>query len=192
MATELDKLLPSISPDKVLVETFNRANEAINTFPIKTAQINKWEEYTYCMGEFLRHIDRHSLGLFMPIEASPDFYWSLCVRVLVQVYGSNGEKVGYEMARTGKDGGVCGLLRAVAMHVAEGYAKTEIQARVNAYLDSLTVDQEVKASAEYLDKFGRLLPSEMTEASAARIRADFHKVLVKHPWLLMKIRDAGR
>jgi len=191
MPTKLDKLLASISPETI-VETFNRANEAINTFHVKSAQIEKWDEYTNCMTEFLRHIDRHCLGLCRPIDASPDFYWALCVRVLSQVYGPSGEKVGFEMARTGKGGGVLGLLRSVAMHAAEGYAKIEIQARVNEYLNSLTVDQQIEASSEYLAKYGRFLPSEMTEASAARIRVEFRKVLEKHPWLLLKIRDAGR
>jgi len=192
MPTKLDTLLASIRPEKVIVETFNRANEAINTFHVKAAQIKKWDEYTYCMAEFLRHIDRCSLGLCRPLDASPDYYWALCVKVLCGIYGSNGEKAAFEMARTGKDGGVYGLLRSVAMHVAEGYAKTEIQARVNAYLEDLTVDQQYEASSEYIAKYGRFLPSEMTEASAARIRAEFRKVLEKHPWLLLKIRDAVR
>jgi hypothetical protein len=32
----------------------------------------------------------------------------------------------------------------------------------------------------------------MTEKSAARIHANFGKVLEKHPWLILKIREVGR
>jgi hypothetical protein len=192
MQTELDKLISSISPEETIVKTFNRANEAINTFHPKTALIENWDEFRYCMAEFLRHVERHSLRLRGPIDVSSDYYWSLCVRVLLKVYGSSGEKAAFEMVRTGNDGGLNAVLRSVAMHVSEGYIKMEIQAKVNAYLMNLAVDQQLAASSEYLAKHGHLLPSEMTEKSAARIHANFGKVLQKHPWLLSKIHDVGR
>ena len=84
------------------------------------------------------------------------------------------------------------MLRSIATHVVERYAKMEIQTRVDAYLKDLTVDQQLAASSEYLAKHGHLLPSEMTEKSAARIHANFAKVLEKHPWLLLKIHEVGR
>ena len=192
MQTELDKLLDSISPEKVIVATFNRANEAINTFHPRSALIENWDEFRYCMAEFLRHVDNYSLLLRRPVDVSSDYYWSLCVRVLLKVYGSSGEKAAFEMARTGNDGGLIAVLRSVSMHVSEGYAKMEIQSRVDAYLKDLTVDQQLTASSEYLAKHGHLLPSEMTEKSAARIHANFGKVLEKHPWLILKIHEVGR
>jgi len=192
MQTELDKLLSSISPEKVIVATFNRANEAINTFHPKSALIENWDEFKHCMAEFMRHVERHSLRLSRPIDVSSDYYWALCVRVLLKVYGSSGEKAAFEMARTGNDGGLNAVLRSVAMHVSEGYIKMEIQARVDAYLKSLSNEQQLAASSEYLAKHGHLLPSEMTEKSAARIHANFGKVLAKYPWLVLKLHEVGR
>ena len=191
MQTELDKLLASIGPETI-VKTFNRANEAINTFHLKTALIENWDEFRGSMAEFMRHLERHSLRLRGPIDISSDYYWSQCARVLLKVYGPSGEKAAFEMARTGTEGGLNAVLRAVAMNVGEGYAKIEIQARVDAYLKDLTVEQQLAASCDYLAKHGHLLPSEMTEASAARIHANFGKVLAKHPWLLLKLNEVGR
>lgn len=192
MPTELDKLLGSISPEETIVKTFNRANEAINTFHPRTALIENWNEFRDSMAEFLRQVERHSLRLRGSIDISSDYYWSQCVRVLLKVYGSSGEKAAFEMARTGNDGGLNAVLRSIAMHVSEGYAKIEIQGRVNAYLRNLSNDQQLAASCEYLAKHGHLLPSEMTEKSAARIHANFGKVLQKHPWLILKIHDVAR
>lgn len=194
MQTELDKLLSSISPEETIVKTFNRANEAINAFCPRSALIENWEEFKCCMADFLRHVGKYSLRLRWPIDVSSDYYWLLCARVLREVYGSSGEKAAFEMARTGNDGGLNAVLRSIAMHVSEDYVKREIQARVNAYLKSLSNDQQLAASSEYLAKHGHLLlPSEMTEASAGRIRAEFRKVLEKHPWLLLKIHhEVGR
>jgi hypothetical protein len=63
---------------------------------------------------------------------------------------------------------------------------------VGAYLQRLSAREQLDAGSEYLAKYGALLPSELTEASAARIRADFHKVLERHPWLLQQIHNVGR
>ncbi len=192
MQTELDKLLSSISPEKVIIPTFNRANKAIGIVHPRSALIQNLDEFKYCMAEFLRYIDRYTLRLRGSVDVSSDYYWLLCARVLREVYGSNGDKAAFEMARTGNDGGLNSVIRSIAMHVSEGYIKMEIQAKVNAYLKSLSNDQQLAASSEYLAKHGHLLPSEMTEASAGRIRAEFRKVLEKHPWLLLKIHEVGR
>ena len=192
MQTEINKLLSSISPEKVIVPTFNRANEAINTFHPKTVLIENWDEFRGSLAEFMRHLERHSLRLRGPIDISSDYYWPQCARVLLKVYGPSGEKAAFEIVRTGTEGGLNAVLRAVAMSVAEGYAKAEIQARINAYLKNLTVDQRLAASCDYLATHGNPLPSEMTVSTAARIHANFGKVLAKHPWLLLKLNEVGR
>lgn len=193
MQTKLDKLLASIDPQETIVETFNRANEAINTFHINGAIIEEWEEFKYRMAEFVRYIDGYCLRLTCSVNVSSDYYWlQFAEPALRGIYGSNGQKAAFEMARTGVGGGLYGLLRSVAMHIAEGYAKREIRAKVDAYLEGLTVDEQLEASSEYLSKHGHLLPSEMTEASAARIHAEFRKVLEKHPWLVLKISNVVR
>jgi hypothetical protein len=76
--------------------------------------------------------------------------------------------------------------------MAEGYAENEIFARIIDYWNRLTSDEQLSATNEYLDKYGHLLPDEMTEGSAARIRANLPKVLAQHPKTLQKTRRLGR
>ena len=192
MQTDLDRLLASISPEETIVKTFNRANEAINTFHPRTALMENWNEFRDSMAEFLRHVERHTLRLRGSVDISSGYYWSQCVRVLLKVYGSSGEKAAFEIVRTGNEGGLNAVLRSLAMHVAEGYIKMEIQAKVNAYSRSLSNDQQLAASSEYLAKHGHLLPSDITENTAARVQANFGTVLEKHPWLVLKIHEVGR
>jgi hypothetical protein len=193
MATELDRLLESIRPEKTIVETFNRVNHAINTFPVSRGQIADWNQFTGCMGDFARHLDFHVLRLHRPPMVSGDDYWQRrAAPAFHGIYGPSGAKAAFEMARTGNGGGLSAVLRAVAMHVAEEYAKAEIAAKVGTYLQRLSVREQFDACSEYLSKCGRLLPSELTEASAARIRADFRKVLERHPWVLKKMHEVGR
>ena len=59
-------------------------------------------------------------------------------------------------------------------------------------LHKCTIKKVPQASTEYLDKYGHLLPSEMTESSAARIRGGFFTVLENHPKLVQRLRRVGR
>ena len=192
MQTELDRLLAFISPDETIVETYNRANEAINTFHAGAAQICNWDQFRYSMAEFLRHIDLRTLRLRRPVDASSQCYWEHCVRILLEIYGSSGEKTAFEMARTGNEGGLYSVLKAVAMHRAEEYIQNEISAKVTAYLEGLSIAERLEACSEYISKYGHLLPSEITEGNALRIRANFRKVLEKHPRMLLKFQGVGR
>jgi hypothetical protein len=193
VGTKLEKLLDDIRPEKVIVRTFDRANQAINSYRIDRAQIKDLDHFKDIMGRFVRHIDLLVLRLRTPMDVSPDEYWSRFAEDLLRgVYGPSGTKTAFEMARTGSGGGLYKVLRAVAMHAAEDYAKREIQARVNAFWESLSIDEQLEACSEYLANYGPLLPQEMTERSAGRIRAAFNKVLERHPWTLLKTHEVGR
>jgi hypothetical protein len=192
MQTKLDKLLEFIDPEKNIVEIYNRANQAVNTCGINTALIGQWDQFRYCMAEFLRHLDFCILRLRKPIDVSSEYYWQRCTQVLFRVYGANGEKAAFEMARTGNESGLYGVLKAVAMQVAEDYSKKGISAKAITYWKGLSVDEQFDVCDEYIAKYGRFLPSEITEGSAARIKVNFIKVLEEHPRLVQRIRSVGR
>ena len=118
MQTRLDKLLASISPEKTITETYNRANEAINSFRT-SARIDKWDNFGHCMARLLQRLDVCILRLSRPVDSSLDYYLSLFPNVLIRVYGPSGEKAAFEMARTGNEGGLYTVLKAVAMRRAE-------------------------------------------------------------------------
>ena len=121
-----------------------------------------------------------------------DFDWGRCTQILMRAYGSNGEKAAFEMARTGNDGGLYAVLKKMANSMAEQYIENEVSAKVSFYWNGLTVDEMLKAADEYLSKYGHLLPSELTEGSAGRIRANMPKVLQEHPRLLQRLGRIGR
>lgn len=191
MRTKLDELLDLLRPQDVIEETFNRANEAINTFPFRAAQITDWDEFCSCMVAFLRHVDARTLRLQGAV-GTDEFLWLRCARSLQRIYRPSGEKTAFEMARTGNEGGLRNVLTAVAMHLAEDYCRNEIAARVSFYWNRLSVTEQLDATSEYLAKYGHLLPSELTEGSAARIRANFPKVLAEHPRLVQRLSRVGR
>lgn len=192
MVTKLDRLLESISPTKTIETIYNRANEAINSFRFKKAQILQWDEFRRCMAEFLRHLQEHILKLPKPIDVSLDWYWGHSIRPLLKIYGLNGEKAAFEMARTGNEGGMYAVLKAFAMQIAEEYTQNEISAKVLVFWNDLSVDEQFDTMDEYLQKYGRFLPSELTESNAVRLRGGFWRVLQKHPEFVQKLHQTGR
>lgn len=192
MPTKLDRVLAGIDPDKTLELTAARVDAAMNSFPLGTAQIIDWQKFQACLADFLCHVEANVLRLSGSFGGDRDHYWSRCVQSLQGAYGSSGEKAAFEMARTCAEGGLYAVLKALATRIAEEYAQNEISARISQYGESLSLDEKLAAATEYLEKFGHLLPSEITEGSAARLRANFPKVLEKHPHLIKATRSVGR
>ena len=189
MDSKLDDLLESIGHQRALDLTMARADQAINSFDATAVQITDWDAFRTCLARFYQHMETTVLCLSAPMNAPLEFYWGRCVRPLLAAYGINGEKAAFEMARTGAEGGLYVVLKAIAHQMAEEYAGNEISARILTYWNSLSVDEKLAAPREYLARFGQLLPGELTEGSAARIRANFPKVLEQHPRLM---RDLSR
>jgi len=192
VTTDLDHLLACIHPARTLEQVECRASEAINTFPMPSGRVGEWDEFRYLLIRFLRHLDTHLLSLRKPCPAGPDFEWGRCAQVLMQAYGPEGEKAAFEMARTGNEGGLYGVLKEVARRMAESYAVNETTARVGRYWNGLSADEQLAVGDDYLRRYGHLLPSELTEGSAARLRANLPRVLREHPALVRRMAQIGR
>ena len=194
MASALDDLLESIDPQRTTEECSRRADDATNSFPVESGQITNWNDYRFLLSRFVTHVECHILRIppdRMP-EMSADFAWGRCCHILVREYGHNGEKAAFEMVRTGNEGGLRAVLRKIGGSLVSQYAGNEVTARVYHYWNSLSVDEKIAAGYEYLEKCGHLLPSELTEGSAVRIRANLPQVLREHPKLVQRLRGVGR
>ena len=192
MTTDLDRLLKELDPERTIEPAFRRADEAVNSFPVQRAQITEWDRFRDCMVKFVAHVESYVLRLRRPVRSPFDFEWDRVTAVLVKIYGRNGDKAAFEMARTGNETGLYGVLKAVAMRLAEDISKNEIASRVGSFWQNHTPAEVLAASTQYLAKYGHLLPSELTEGSAARLRANFLKVLESHPEFVQRLRRVGR
>ncbi|MDY6838842.1 MAG: hypothetical protein SWH78_12805 [Thermodesulfobacteriota bacterium] len=192
MSTKLEQLLESIDPSRTVDEVSARVDQAINSFSVQRAIIEDWNEYESFLSDFYRHLLTTVLRIGSGVPENRELYWSQCADLLNKAFGTSGHKAAFEMVRTGKEGGLYQVLKTIGDLVAEKYAKNEISARISDYWQSLTVDGQLAASDEYLQRYGHLLPQELTEGSAARIRANFPKVLEEHPSMVRRMRQIGR
>ncbi|MCX7013945.1 MAG: hypothetical protein NTW86_15570 [Candidatus Sumerlaeota bacterium] len=190
MATQLDALLAAIDPDRTADDTVRRTNEALDGFPGK-GSIAQWDEFQSFLTRLHAHLMKAVLraGPGFPMDA--EMHWHGCREILKKEYGSNGDKAAFEMARTGNQGGLYAVMKALAKGVAAELAGNEVAARVRVWLNGLTFGEQFAAAREYIVKYGRLLPSELTEGGATRLVAGFADVLKEHPRLLQKMRRVG-
>jgi len=193
MASKLEALLAKIRPDRTIDPIGRDVDDAVNSFPDCTAQVTEWPEFEALLGRFLGHVEAHILHIpDAAFVGDVGFSWSRCINFLNRAFGSSGPKAAFEMARTGNEGGIYAVLRKVASLIAAEYVNNMIGACVWSYWNSLSVDEKLAAGEEYVAKYGHLLPGELVEGSAARIRADLPKVLQQHPRLVRGLDRVGR
>lgn len=192
MPTKLDMLLEAIDPSRTFDQVSARVDQAVNSFAMQRAAIEDWDEYESFLSDFYRHIETTVLRMGFGSPDGREFHWSRCINLLKKKFGPNGYKAAFEIARTGKEGGLYRILTTVADLMAEEYAQNEISGRIYDYWNRLTTDEQMAATDEYINKYGHLLPAELTEGSAARLKANFPKVLEEHPKIIRRMRRVGR
>jgi len=190
--TKLDKLIESIDPAITLDRISAFVDKAINSFPEKRGAVTQWEKFKEFLARFHCHIDNVVIQYDIPREFHYGFDWSRCYHLLEAEYGKNGYKRAFDMSRTGLEGGLYGVLKAVANQMIHFYAGNETSVKISHFLNPLSVDERFEIMDEYLDKYGHLLPSELTEGYAGRIKVNFFQVLKQHPHLVKKMRRVGR
>ena len=191
MKSKLDILLKSLSPERTIEETNNRANEAIGTFNFDKGKVESWEEFRCCMAKFSKHLDERILKLKESLDTPLTDYWKYCIGPLLRIYGSNGDVTAFTIANTGNEGGLYAVLKAFAMYKAEEYTKNEISGRVYAYWQGLSAEEKIEAAGEYLSRYEHIIPSELLESDAPTLRNNFWQVLEKHPFIVQKLHQAG-
>lgn len=192
MTTPLEQLLKQINPARTIEQIQARADAALNSFSFPTEPIIAWEDFVACMTDFVAHVESHVLPLADYPQVDRSFHANRSLQWLDHLYGHSGDKAAFERIRTGKEGGLYGVLKALALKIAEQYGSNEIANRVSHFWHSINPDQQYDAASEYLEKYGHLLPEELTEGAAARVRANFTQVLTEHPRLLQKLGRIGR
>ena len=188
--TKLENLLESIDPERTWEETQRLAHNALATFSLRSSVVGSWEEFRDVVSRFLCHVENGVLKIHRSHD--PDFDLGRAVRLLRKDFGPNGDIAAAQISMAGVEGGLYRVLKALATRMIEEYSENEVSAKVSDYWNHLTLDERLEAGREYLAKFGNLLPREVTEGSAPRVRAFLPRFLVQHPRLVRQLRNVGR
>jgi len=189
MKTRLDRLLERIDPDKTFDSVSKRVDNALNSFQLRSGVVDDWNTFLSIIGKFYRHTENAILGIPSFQTKYSGIDRGRAERCLNKEYGSSGSKAAFEIVRTGVRGGIYSILKIIATHMVEEYAGNEISARIIDFWNGLSFDEKESAIDEYLSKHGHLLPSELTEGSAVRIKVNFVNVLKEHPRMIKRVRN---
>jgi hypothetical protein len=192
MATKLETLLKKIDPSRTYVDISSKVNRGFNSFAMPKRIISSYEEYENVMSGFFGHIEKTVFRIGSGTQLDKEFYWTRCSNILDKAYGLNAYHTVFSIIKTGKEGGLYGVFKKVADLMAEEYAQNHINYEIHTYWNNLTIDEKLAAPEEYLRKYGHLLPNEMTEDKAPRVKAFFVKILEEHPKLMRRMRKFAR
>lgn len=190
MGTNLDEFLETISPENTYDRIFALRDEAFNTFQHTKASVDDWEEFQAVMGRFHEHLFHHLLELKTLIEFPQDFHWGQAIHNFNSIFGRDGHKEAFIRAQTGRNGGLYGVLKDFANHLAEKHADNLVHIRVIEFWGQVLTEKKYDMPIEYGQKWKHVLPPELTEDNFLRLRINFPHVLAQHPRLLMALRAA--
>lgn len=191
MKTKLDKHIDRTDPSRTFDPISLLADSAINSFKIGRGVVQTQDEFELLLANFFCHVENVVLKINPRRLPHPDMDMHRCANMLRKEYGTNGETTAFEIAKSGAEGGLYSVLKAVARHMADEYASNYIGAIVSEFWESLSVDERLAVSKEYLDKYGQLIPSELMEGGAVRLRAFFWNVLEEHPKIIKRLRNVN-
>jgi hypothetical protein len=184
--------LTSIDPAKTIDITMKRADKALNSFDLTCIQVMNVSCLKNVLIKFFRHTENTILKIPNFSTTDTEMEWSRCYEFLEASYGEDALRHIYHIAKTGVDGGLYGVLKNQAKQMAYGYAKNEIKAKVRSVWNNLSVDEKLRFADSYIEKYKSILPPDLTESKGAVIKANFPKVMDKHPHMIKKFRNILR
>ncbi|MBT3379372.1 MAG: hypothetical protein HN742_26470 [Lentisphaerae bacterium] len=157
-------------------------DKALNGFVVASGRITDWDAYCGLLAAFYARLESAVLGINPPRKPNMEFDFSRCVRLMERtMYGESAMQAGFEVARTGTEGGVRQLLGRLAAAYGQTSASDQARALVSLYWEKRTHPQLFSDMDEYIAAYGHMLPSEALEGNAPRIRGKFWEALAAHP-----------
>jgi len=192
MARSLDYLLRRIDPQQSLDRMERRAHEAFARYRVPRGPIHSHRQLRHILGHFEFHLTKAFLGgqRHFPLNQGKRWYQRVHKR-LVSKYGQRPEDTVMAIARSGKEGGLYAVLRAIADHFAYEQARAYIREKVDRFWDSLTMLERKHIIAMYYRRYKHLLPDEVKGPRDWRLRADFKSILRRHPEMVRSRRRVG-
>ena len=183
---ELKKLTSSGYIEKMYVG----ADCAVNEVAAGGGTVDSFKQFEQIVIEVIELVHKYVLKVRKPVKGAEQHYLSTGFTVLQQKYGPHGEKAAYEMARTGKDGGINAVIRLLTYGYTATLFENEAKAKIGVLWQKLSPEQMLAVMDEYVCTFKHLWPREMTEGKALRLKVNFPKTLELHIESIKKLHKS--
>ena len=191
MRTEFSALLDQLVEKDHQVQL--QLHERFNRFPMPSAPcVTNIEEFQELIARFFRQLFCPHLPIGLDWKLQRECLCAQAFSLLQREYGAQAWVRTCDLARSGNEGGLLGVLRTLTGLLQQELYRRRAWALVDPYWRSTPPARIVKDAQDYLKAYGRLLAGEMAEGSGAPLLAEFQKVLLEHPRLIREMRRAVR
>lgn len=186
--TKLELLLEEIDP-KQYRDEFLAFDKVKSEFRRKRNRLEENESYTEVLVEFIRDIWRMVFGEYYIYLRTPNpVLLNTAITHLEKEFPNKTEKIVSHMMETGLDGGLYKIFQILADKTLENIIDNENQSIVSKYLRSLTEEEKILASKEYIQKYYNILPIEL-RIDVMAVYLNFQHVLLSHTKMIWGLRD---
>jgi len=189
MAIRLDGLTQYLRPERCYDPWFRRAEEGLASFVFPPDPIDTWIRFADQFALLFWQIEAVLLGLDKPLRLDARETWGHVQQIFQKPYGPSGYVTAFEMIRLGVEGGRSAVALAFARAMAEEQANRLTKIAIASAWDIMTVDERLNAPDDFIADYKFLLPPEMREGSAARLRTNFPKFLQEVPRLYRRLEQ---
>lgn len=192
MSLLFNQLMERLSPDRTIHDVQSRVNLAINSYSSGPVRIDTQQAFMDDLERFASHVHSSCFGDAAAWYGQNVSHGGRCTYWLREIYGSSGERAAFRIARSGAEGGLLGIRRRLAEHLAKGWIANQIGAIVSECLSQLDFHGRAALAQEYLANFGHLLPLAIRTASETELNIHLQPLLERHPYLILEMRSVTR
>jgi len=190
--TKVQTLLKALESDRTMLDVQRRGDEAFNSFNIKSWKIKSRDQLLDCLSQFYWHVDSHIIDTKGMANPDPDYTKAMARDVVFKMYGDKGEKVAFDMASQGIEGGLYRVLKDFTAARVAYFTDNRLTALVATFFKDTSVEEQLKAAEDYAKEYARFLPKEYSEPGAWDVKMHFFKILMYHPHLIKRMREMGK
>jgi len=169
-------LLGQLGPERIARLDFE-VEVAYKEFPIDSSLIETYPEFEELLGRFHQQLERavHDCDIVHDKEDSEAF----AMGIVEHAFGG-GRVEAYGRASAGVDGGLPGVLRALADNFKADLLKKWVSESLRRTIDTENWEEREQLAAAYLETFGHVLPREVATTSPMMLATRLEETLKAH------------
>jgi hypothetical protein len=188
--TRLERFMKQLEPAVSIDPVHRRVDEALRTLPVPArSAVRNYLAFEDRSVLLWWHIEPYLRDIADFPQRNTSDALHQCRIIYRALFGSEGETAAYEMVHNNVEGGWRKLVHAFAHKMADDFIDEQLALSTDQFWNLLSTPGKHAAADEFILKWGFLLPGELTENSAARIRTYLPEYLKRIPEALQRLQQ---
>jgi len=186
----LQHIVSLLGDETIAQEISIRHDMARERYQLGKVVVGSWPEFLEEIGKYYNWHYRNAIvddGSHDPFPV--EMASGLAKNVVESVYGNQGGvEAAVRNAKTGMNGGLAGVLTAIAENLKAEYEQQHIENVFNKYIDPMDYGTRVDLMQQYLDKFGAHFPPGSNMKSAQELASNYKDLIRMHAKMISSMK----